>query len=266
MDVLIVDDERASINNLIRVLKKIEPDVMIHKTDDVDEALLMCRNNSFDVVFLDVNMPDKDGLTLAKEIKRIIPLVNIIIVTAYPEYALAAYKLYVSDYIMKPVIRADLQNALANLRIPIKKERKGLYVQCFGDFVVFYNGEAVSFHRAKTKELFAYLVDRKGAQCTNAQLRAVLWGDYVSDDDKQRHYFAQITYELRSKLEELNISDIFVQKRNSYAIVPEKISCDYYQALEQNPQELARYEGEYMRQYEWAEMRVGILNEKTNQK
>ena len=61
-------------------------------------------------------------------------------------------------------------------------------------------------------------------------------------------------------MEELNISDIFVQSRDSYAIVPEKIPCDYYQALDSNPQELARYEGEYMSQYEWAQMRVGIMN------
>ena len=82
----------------------------------------------------------------------------------------------------------------------------------------------------------------------------------MRDDKKLWHYLAQIAYELRSKLEELGLGEIFVQSRDSYAIVPEKIPCDYYQALEQNPQELARFEGEYMRQYEWAEMRVGILN------
>ena len=260
MNILVVDDEQTAINNLIRVLKKVVPDAVIQQSDEAEEALNLCRNYTFDVVFLDINMPDKDGLTLAGEIKKLIPVINIIIVTAYPEHALEAYKLYVSDYIMKPVTREDLSNALLNLRIPLKKERKGIYVQCFGDFVVFFDGKAVSFGRAKTKELFAYLIDRKGAQCTNAQLRAALWGDHASDDDKQRHYFAQITYELRSKLEELGVSDIFIQSRDSYAIVPEKIVCDYYQALDQNPQELARYEGEYMSQYEWAEMRLGILN------
>ena len=260
MNVLIVDDEQTALNNLERVLKKVVTNVIITKADEAEYALKLCRDNMYDIVFLDINMPDKDGMTLAEEIKKLIPIVNIIIVTAYPEYALEAYKLYVSDYIMKPVIKEDLKKTLANLRIPIKKDGKGLYIQCFGDFVVFFNGKAVSFGRAKTKELLAYLIDRKGAQCTNAQIRAALWGDSVSDDDKQRHYFAQITYELRSKLEELNISDIFVQSRDSYAIVPEKIPCDYYQALDSNPQELARYEGEYMSQYEWAQMRVGIMN------
>lgn len=259
MDVLIVDDERTALKNLTRVLKKVVPDAVIAETDESDGALKLCREAIFDVVFLDINMPDKDGLTLAKEIKQIRPGINIVIVTAYPEYALKAYKLYVSDYLMKPVSTEDLKNTLANLRNPLKQERKGLYVQCFGDFVVFFDGKAVNFGRAKTKEMFAYLIDRKGAQCTNAQIRAALWGDYVRDDKKQWHYLAQIAYELRSKLEELGIGEIFVQSRDSYAIVPEKIPCDYYQALEKNPQEFARFEGEYMRQYEWAEMRVGII-------
>ncbi|MBQ9437105.1 MAG: response regulator [Lachnospiraceae bacterium] len=260
MDVLIVDDEQTALKNLTRVLKKVAPEADIQKTDDVEEALELCRRHAFDVVFLDIRMPDKDGLTLAKDIKNILPVVNIVIVTAYPEYALNAYKLYVSDYVLKPVIKEDLRKTLDNLRNPVKKERKGLYVQCFGDFAVFFNGMPLSFGRAKTKEMFAYLIDRKGAQCTNAQIRAALWGDKASDDERQRHYFAQIAYELRSRLEELGLSDIYIQKRNAYAIVPEKIPCDYYQALENKSEGLVQFEGEYMAQYEWAEVRLGFLN------
>ena len=109
MNVLIVDDEQTALNNLERVLKKVVTNVIITKADEAEYALKLCRDNMYDIVFLDINMPDKDGLTLAEEIKKLIPIVNIIIVTAYPEYALEAYKLYVSDYIMKPVIKEDLK-------------------------------------------------------------------------------------------------------------------------------------------------------------
>ena len=188
-------------------------------------------------------------------------MINIVITTAYPEYALDAYKLYISDYVMKPVIRNDLKNALSHLRNPVREERKGLYVQCFGDFTVFYDGKPLSFGRAKITEMFAYLIDRKGAACTNAQIRAALWGDLVSDDDRQRHYFAQITHEFRAKLDELGISDIYVQNRNSYAIVPDKISCDYYEALESDFESLVQFTGEYMAQYEWAIGRIGFIDQ-----
>ena len=261
MEVLIVDDERTAQNHLARILSKVTEDAHVQMTDQAEEAVALCKSSDFDVVFLDINMPDKDGLTLAKEIKEIRPMINIVIVTAYPEHALEAHKLYVSDYILKPVIKEDLRNALCNLRHPVRRNRKGLYVQCFGNFTVTFDGEAVSFGREKTKELFAYLIDRKGAQCTNAQIRAALWGDLVSNNASQNHYLAQITYELRAKLEKLGIEEIFVHTRNSYAIIPEKIPCDYYQAMERGPHGLSGYEGEYMSQYEWAETRVGILNE-----
>ena len=260
MNVLIVDDEKTALKQVSRVLRSVASDAIIKKTSDVDDALQLCRETAFDVVFLDVEMPSMDGLTLAKEIKDIRPMTNIVIITAFQEYALEAYKLYVSDYVLKPVTHENLKNALSNLRNPIREKRKGLYVRCFGDFAVFFNARPVAFGRAKTKEMFAYLIDRKGAECTNAQIRAVLWGDRVSDDDKQRHYFAQITYELRVKLDEWGLADIYIQSRDSYAIVPDGIPCDYYEAL--RSKDFERFEGEYMAQYEWAEFRIGNISKR----
>lgn len=264
MNILIVDDERTALIDLERALRKVVPDAEISKTDEVDTAAELCREQAFDVVFLDIRMPEKDGLSLARELKQIRPMMNIVMVTAYPQYALDAMKLYVSDYILKPAMTEDLKNALAHLRNPIQQKRSGLYVRCFGNFEVFWNGEAVRFSRAKVKELFAYLIDRKGSTARNAELRAILWKDEVSDDQKQRKYFAQIVYELRQKLEELGCSDIFDQSRDSYALIPEKIPCDYYMAMDRDADAMARYEGEYMSQYEWAVNRLGILNKELN--
>ena len=262
MKILIVDDERTALRDLERALGKVVPEAGIDSADEVDMALALCREREYDVVFLDIHMPERDGLSLAKEMKQIRPMLNIVMVTAYPNYALDAMKLYVSDYILKPAMAEDLKNALTHLRNPVQTRQKGLYVRCFGNFEVFLDGEVVRFSRAKVKELFAYLVDRKGSTSTNAELRAILWKDDVSDDQKQRKYFAQIVYELRQKLEELGYGDIFTKSRDSYALIPEKIPCDYYMALGRDPDAIARYEGEYMSQYEWAVNRLGILNKK----
>ena len=259
MKIMLVDDELTALRDLERVMKKAVDGAEIDKTDDVEEAVSLCRDNAYDVAFLDINMPGKDGLTLAKELKTIRPMLNIVMVTAYPQYALDAVKLYVSDYILKPAMVNDIKNAIANLRNPVIEERKGLYVRCFGNFEVFYDGEPVHFGRAKVKELFAYLIDRKGSTASNAELRAALWYDEVNDGEKQRKYFAQIVYELRTLLEKLKLSDIFIQSRDSYAIVPDKIPCDYYMAVKRNPEALSLYEGEYMNQYEWALHRVGTV-------
>ncbi len=259
MKVLLVDDELSALRDLERVMTKAVPAAEISKTDETSVALELCKNQDFDVIFLDINMPGINGLALAKKIKEIRPNVNIVMVTAYPQYALDAVKLYVSDYILKPAMAEDIVKAFENLRNPVKEEGKGLYVRCFGNFEVFYDSKPMHFVRSKVKELLAYLIDRKGSSCTNAELRAVLWKDDVNDTEKQRKYFAQLVYELRSKLEQYGLSDIFIQSRDSYAIVPEKIHCDYYEALNHDPKAVFLFEGEYMSQYEWANMRLGTV-------
>ena len=260
MKILIVDDERMAIKSIKRVLRRVVPQAELFEAENGEKALLLCRKMAIDVVLLDIQMPDRDGLSLAQEMTAILPNINIIMTTAYPQYALDAFKVYASGYLLKPVLAEDLKDALFTLRYPVKEKRKGLYVQCFGHFEVFFDGSGVHFGRAKTKELFAYLIDRRGASVTNSMIRTVLWGDEVSNDEKQLHYFAQIVYELGKKLEELGCADIFRHTRNAYAIVPEKIPCDYYAAL-QNDMDLKRYTGEYMAQYEWADLYKGDYNE-----
>ena len=259
MKVLLVDDELSALRDLERVMKKAVPSVDITKTDETAQAMELCKDQQFDVVFLDINMPGTNGLVLAKKIKEISPLVNIVMVTAYPQYALDAVKLYVSDYILKPAMAEDIVKAFENLRNPVKDDKKGLYVRCFGNFEVFYDSKPMHFGRSKVKEMLAYLIDRKGSSCTNAELRAILWKDDVNDSEKQRKYFAQLVYELRSWLEKYGLSDIFIQSRDAYAIVPEKINCDYYEALNHDPKAVFMFEGEYMSQYEWASMRLGTV-------
>lgn len=256
MNILIVDDEEAVLRYLSRMFEKIIPGAVITVSDSAEKALELCKREHFDVAFIDVNMPVMDGLTLAKKMLRSRPIMNIIMVTAYPQFALDAMKLYVCDYIIKPPLPEDIQKALSHLRYPIIEPRKGLYVQCFGNFEVFYDGEPVHFGRAKTKEFFAYLIDRRGTAAANAEIRAVLWNNNPDEAEKQRKYIAQISYELRSLLEQYGLSDIFVQSRDSYAIAPEKMQCDYYIALSKNAEILTSYGGDYMSQYEWAKYRV----------
>lgn len=197
-------------------------------------------------------MPGRDGLSLVKELKELRPMLNIVMVTAYQEYAYDAMRLYVSDYILKPAMPEDVKRALQNLRNPIGAGKKHLYIQCFGNFEVFCDGSLVHFKRAKAKEMFAYMIDRKGASSTNAELCAVLWED--STGEKARSgYFAQVVHALRASLKELGCEEIFVHSRNAYAIVPEMIDCDYYRMLAGEDQAASTFHGEYMTQYSWAE-------------
>lgn len=74
--------------------------------------------NKIDIAFLDIETPVINGIQLAKKLKKVNPLVNIIFVTAYDTYALDAYKLHASGYITKPVNESKIKEELDGLRYP----------------------------------------------------------------------------------------------------------------------------------------------------
>ena len=86
----------------------------------------------------DTFSPVKPDLSLPRQSEACVPEINIIIVTAYEEYALNALRLYVSGYILKPVIDSELKEALDNLRVPVTKKisDRRLTAKCFGHFEV----------------------------------------------------------------------------------------------------------------------------------
>lgn len=256
MKLLIIDDEQTAIRDLSMVLNDIDKTCEIDSASSADQALSLCRSNDYDVIFLDINMPGKSGLTIAKDIKSVSPDANIVMVTAYPQYALDALRLYVSGYILKPAEESEVREALLHLRNPLSSKRSGLFVRCFGDFEVFYDAEPVKFRRSKTKEMFAYLIDRRGSSVTGSQIRAVLWEDDQDDRDRLSNYFSQLTYDMKSTMDEIGCGDVLDISRNAYAVITERIPCDLFRALKSDNDYLSHYTGEYMSQYSWAEYRI----------
>ena len=259
MRILLVDDEDMALKHLSSVVSEVALDADIMCFDDCDNAIAEAKRKNFDVAFLDISMPEKDGLSLAKELKDIYKDTNIIFVTGYSEYALDAIRLHCSGYVLKPALKEDIEDALANLRTPVKYNENKLRVQCFGSFEVFYKNEPVRFVRSKAKEIFAYLIDRRGASADTGELCAILWGDTAADESN-RHYFRNLISYIRKTLKECNAEDVFICKRNHFAVNVRKLECDYYKYLEHDVAAVNSYKGEYMSQYSWAEMTLAALD------
>ncbi|MBO6207152.1 MAG: response regulator [Lachnospiraceae bacterium] len=266
MKILIVDDEQMGIDGLTESVtealgKGIELDTFL----DPKEALAAVEDAAkggapYDIVFQDIEMPGMNGLELAVAIRKCSPDTNLVMVTAYQEYALDAWKLHVSDYLLKPASAEDVKNALGNLRNPLQEnkagtEEKRLRVICFGKFEVFIGDKPLAFHRGRSKELLAYLIDRKGAVCNMAELLGILFED--DNSNSRKSWLRTLVQDLKHTLEEAGVGDVLIKGWNSLSVNCEKIDCDYYKLLEGNPLALNDYSGEYMSQYSWAEMSLG---------
>ena len=78
----------------------------------------ICQKNHVDAALLDIEMPGLNGIEVAELMCDINPRLNIIFVTGYPEYALQAFNVPVSDFIVKPVSEDALKTSFDNLRFP----------------------------------------------------------------------------------------------------------------------------------------------------
>jgi len=259
--ILIIDDERLAAEDLEYVIKKAEPAAETVVVTSPEEGLVQAGKFDPDIVFSDIEMPGINGIELVRRIKEKSPKTNIIMVTAFSQFALDALKLYVSDYILKPAKIADVKRALANLRTPLDAEAKYLLkVQCFGNFEVFKDGTPLHFSRSKTKELFAYLVNLKGSSADTRELCDVLWEN--DNPETKDSYLRHLLADLRRSLEEVSCTQVINASKNSYAVMPELLDCDYYHYLEGDENAKALYKGEYMKQYDWSYMTLSEFLDK----
>ena len=256
MIAIAVDDEILMLGALVAAIKA-SPDISdVFHFSGCDEALAFVKENSVDVAFLDINMRGMGGLALAEKIVSACPACKIVFCTGYEEYAISAFKLHASGYLMKPVSAEDVQEEINNIK-GIRQSQQPLTVKCFGTFEVYAKGEKLTFKRSKTKELFAFLVDRHGAGVTVAEIGAALW---ETDEDQRNHnYIHQLFRDLRQSLEAVGAEEIFERNNYFYSINSEKLDCDYYTYLKSGKPE---FRGEYMSQYSWAEETCGLLWEK----
>ena len=248
MIAIAVDDEILMLGALVKAIGASSDIEEVAKFTDCEEALEFVRSNHADVAFLDINMRGMGGLALAEKILSVRPSCKIVFCTGYEEYAIPAFKLHASGYLMKPISAKDVQAEIDNIKGRRQKE-KLIDVNCFGNFEVYANGEKLMFKRLKTKELFAFLVDRKGAGMTAKQICAVLFPD-DTDDTKNAAYLRQLVLDLKNTLKSVGAENVFRHETPCYRIDTSLIKCDYFSYLETGRPE---FYGEYMMQYSWAE-------------
>lgn len=246
---------------MVRAIQEAYPTAQISTFQSGHNALQFLESNCCDVAFLDIHMRGIDGLTLAKKIKDLNPQCNLIFVTGYSEYAGDAFSMHASGYIIKPVSAEAVRAELEDLRHPVTVLPNALLkIHCFGNFEVFSpEGELVKFKRTKAKELFAYLVYRRGSSCSIRELAAVLFEDNEYST-KQMLYLQKIISSMMQTLREHNAASIISKTYNAIAINNEAVDCDYYRFLMMDVPSINTYTGEFMAQYSWAEFVAGYLD------
>ena len=255
MRIIAVDDEKIALEALASAIKAVVAEDEVISFRYPEDALDYVKENPCDIAFLDIEMAGMSGVELAEELKKYNSEVNIVFCTGYGNYRDKAFELHASGYLMKPITPEKIKRELENLRRPIL-EKKRLKVQTFGNFEVYLDGKPIAFKYRRTKELFAYLVDRVGALCTVGEIMGILFEDEGGRED----YFQKLRRDLLSTLEEVGCEKAIVHKRGMLGVAITEIQCDYYDCLNQKKDFATSYFGEYMSQYSFAEYTNAQLN------
>lgn len=113
---IIVDDEAPARSELRYLLDEIGQTEVVAEAASVREAIEKLKENPCDVMFLDINMPEATGMQLAEALQKLKYPPAVVFVTAYSEFALDAFKVNATDYLVKPVETERLSQALARVR------------------------------------------------------------------------------------------------------------------------------------------------------
>ena len=116
MIAITVDDERPMLTALTKSVLA-SPDITsVEEFSTCSAALEWSRNHPVDIAFLDISMRGMGGLALAESITEIRPNCKIIFCTGFSQYAVDAFRLHVSGYLLKPVTAEDVQREIDHIK------------------------------------------------------------------------------------------------------------------------------------------------------
>lgn len=275
--VIIVDDEQPSVDKLEKLLNGSELVEVTGKFTGPLDALEFIKHNKVDAAFLDIEMPDINGIELANRIVEMQSNIAVVFITAYHQYAVEAFRLNALDYLLKPVSSERLKETLQRIisHSGVRMHSGTLQVRCFGKFRVTAGEDEIRFRTEKAEELLAFLIDHRGAFVSRNRIIDNLWSDF--DADRAVIHFNTTLHYVKKALLPFGIRVSIQYERGSYRLDVDNLDCDYLKfcKLQESKGTLGPdnisvhesaavlYTGEYLSgwDYAWAEGKRLLLEE-----
>ncbi|MFC3770246.1 response regulator [Paenibacillus sp. GCM10012303] len=285
MKAILIDDEKPA---LLQLERMIQTDGRVNVTGaymNPREGFAHLAKDKTDIVFLDIGMPEMNGLQAGEYIQQIDPDIRIVYVTAYADYALDAFELNALDYVLKPVDPLRFAKTIARIEEDVGRRslRPAAVVQepavlCLKRLTLqdaAGAGDRLKWRTQKAQELLAYLIHMRGQWVTKDAIMDQLWPEYKQD--KAITHLHTSVYQIRRMLKEWGAVSAGVEySQDSYRIILDGIATDVEQfeqgeagepvttesGWQRNDRLLALYRGDYLEEhdYDWAKAVRGELS------
>ncbi|GLC90139.1 response regulator [Lysinibacillus piscis] len=279
MRVVLVDDEHLPLTRLKTLLEKYDVFELsvVGVYMGAHEALSSIQSVQPDVVFLDIMMPDMDGLELGEKILELLPNVEVVFTSGFDKFAIDAFNLHAIDYLLKPVQKSRLEKTLTRLQRVYQKNQqvveKQQMIQLLGDLhIIAADGtsQPMKWRTSKAKELFTYMLSRRNEMVYRETILELFWQD--SDIDKASKQLYTAIYTIRQTLKKYGLDGVQISSltlNSGYKMTVNNVVIDIEQWLAQikalplleqstlteHIQAFEAYTGEYLgdSDYLWAE-------------
>lgn len=279
MKAILIDDEKPALQHLERLLAKDGRLQITGKYTSARLGLQHLQQEKADIVFLDIGMPEMNGLEAAEHIMGVDRSIRVVYITAYSDYAIEAFELNAVDYLLKPVTAQRLSKTLERL---VSREEQADNAPaapaagahpCILSFkrLEFMDrgepGRKTQWRTSKAQEVFALMLHYRGQWILKDRIVDLVWPDFKPEKAVTNLHTS--VYHIRKLLKAwgMDVAVEFAQER--YRLVIGEVALDVEQFMRgwrseavENEQEwesreavLALYRGDYLGEhhYDWAE-------------
>ena len=161
------------------------------------------------MIFLDIELREINGIDFGIEIKSVLKDISVVFVTAYPSYALDAFKAYPLDYIVKPVDEERLVTTL-NYVNEVQSKIKNVccekfYIHCFGKFEIICSNDKVRFPTKKAKEFLAFLLYNEGITIYRDEIARIVFSGI--DNCKNANNLRVTLFRIKNSLHDYGVKN-----------------------------------------------------------
>lgn len=299
MRAIVIDDEKPAQLHLQRLLQSDGRITPVQCFSTAQDGLHYLASDRVDVVFLDIGMPEVNGLEAAEYIQQLDSSIRIIFVTAYADHAVEAFELHALDYVLKPVSSVRLsktidriastmsyqaQTAAAMEEQESEHEAESLDFKApglltFKHLDIFksleQSAEKHKWRTTKSQDLFAFLFHHREEWVSKEVLLDKLWADV--SQDKGLTLLHTSVYQIRKLLKEWNMTGKLEYNMNRYRLLAGNLVSDveqfeqamsYESVTSVNVNDLRQiallYRGDYLEEhdYDWARSKSRELRRK----
>lgn len=236
MKVVLIDDDESILIIMSKMLSNISDIQILGAFQSTKEAEnFLMSDNSIDIVFIDINMPEENGIDFAKRVLKHRKLTKIIFLSSHKEYALDAFEVYAFDYIVKPVNKQRLFESIDRVRekiesikkVPVSNPKEYLIgVYCFGGVEIrSSDGTLIKMPSSKCEELLPYLLLNKGKYVSKWRIIEDLYAGMEINNAEV--YLNTTIYKLRKTLQPYGLKDAIVNNKQSYKLDINHIYVDF---------------------------------------